>query len=137
MRLDILIDELKARHVVKGLRATEGNLVITPGNSGKMMHSLILLSPLLIDMICGSTLERSNKKRPHNITSKHSGCSLDPVVEENLTDHPDPTFELSRLSEKDQTADRELLVETGPSQTQQYPVISQPIDKMTDTIQCI
>ncbi|GLT78914.1 hypothetical protein SLA2020_504320 [Shorea laevis] len=118
--VEILIDELKARRVAKASSAPEDNVMATPLNSGGEMRS------------AGSTPEGSNKKRPYS-SSKHSGSSLDPVAEETSMRHPDPTFKLSRLSEKDQTPDQELLVETGPTPTQ-YPVISQPVDKMTDTI---
>ncbi|GKV28257.1 hypothetical protein SLEP1_g37336 [Rubroshorea leprosula] len=118
--VEILIDELKARRVANASSAPEDNVMATPLNSGGEMRS------------AGSTPEGSNKKRPYS-SSKHSGSSLDPVAEETSMRHPDPTFKLSRLSEKDQTPDQELLVETGPTPTQ-YPVISQPVDKMTDTI---
>ncbi|GLT92934.1 hypothetical protein SLE2022_107440 [Rubroshorea leprosula] len=131
--VEILIDELKARRVANASSAPEDNVMATPLNSGGEMRSAGSTPEgylfLEFDKL---TANRSHKKRPYS-SSKHSGSSLDPVAEETSMRHPDPTFKLSRLSEKDQTPDQELLVETGPTPTQ-YPVISQPVDKMTDTI---
>lgn len=120
--VEILIDELKASRVANGSSARDANVIVTPGNSGGDIKS------------AGSTpeRERSNKKRPHS-SAKHTGSSLDPVAEEYSMQHPDPAFKLSRLSEKDHNTEQEILVETGPTPTQ-YPVVAQPVDKMTDTI---
>ncbi|XP_065872708.1 sister chromatid cohesion 1 protein 1 [Euphorbia lathyris] len=75
---------------------------------------------------------RANKKRPHS-SSRNSGSSLEPVEEENTWQFPDPDFKLSRLSENDPTTDQEVLLETGPTQTQ-HPIIGHQLDKITDTM---
>ncbi|XP_009617668.1 sister chromatid cohesion 1 protein 1 [Nicotiana tomentosiformis] len=78
---------------------------------------------------------RSNKKRP-NSSSRHGASGLEPVAEEYQWHHPDPTFKIARLSELSEngyTPDNEMLMETGPTQTQ-HQFTTQPLDKMTDTI---
>ncbi|PHT80137.1 hypothetical protein T459_18189 [Capsicum annuum] len=78
---------------------------------------------------------RSNKKRPHS-SSKHSGNGLQLVAEENPWHDPTPNFKLTRLSELSEngvTQDNEILMETGPTQTQR-PFVTQPLDMVTDTI---
>ncbi|XP_019262849.1 PREDICTED: sister chromatid cohesion 1 protein 1 [Nicotiana attenuata] len=78
---------------------------------------------------------RSNKKRPHS-SSRHGASGLEPVAEEYQWHHPDPTFKIARLSELSEngyTPDNEMLMETGPTQTQ-HQFTTQPLDKMTDTI---
>ncbi|XP_037495670.1 sister chromatid cohesion 1 protein 1 isoform X1 [Jatropha curcas] len=133
MPMEILMGELKNNLMNNGKKITEANLV-TPGNSADEVRSIPSSGsghgmPLHhLEVHSG----RSNKKRPYS-SSRHSGSSLEPVEEENSRQFSDPNFRLSRLTENDPTPDQELLVETGPTQTQ-LPVISQPADKMTDTI---
>ncbi|XP_047154283.1 sister chromatid cohesion 1 protein 1 isoform X2 [Vigna umbellata] len=59
-------------------------------------------------------------------SSANSSGGLEPLVE-------DVNFKLARLYEDGPTPDQELLVETGPTQTQVN--INQPSDKITDSIQ--
>ncbi|XP_040367449.1 sister chromatid cohesion 1 protein 1-like [Rosa chinensis] len=66
-------------------------------------------------------------------SSKDSNDGLEPVSEDNGYDHPDPNFKVSRLSGNGPTPEQELLMETGPTQTQQ-PIINQPLEKVTDAI---
>ncbi|WCJ19937.1 Sister chromatid cohesion 1 protein 1 [Euphorbia peplus] len=104
---------------------TEANMV-TPGNSDDDVRSM---------PSSGSGHEvhsgRANKKRSHSV-SRHSGSSLEPVEEEN--EGLGPEFRLSRLSENDPaTDDQEVLMETGPTQTQR-PVTSQHMDKITNIV---
>ncbi|KAJ7959615.1 sister chromatid cohesion 1 protein 1 [Quillaja saponaria] len=73
---------------------------------------------------------RSNRKR--RSSSKNSSAGLETVAEEQWQ-HSDPNFKLTRLSENGLTPDQELLVETGPTQTQ--PIFTyHPVDKMTESI---
>ncbi|XP_047329266.1 sister chromatid cohesion 1 protein 1-like isoform X1 [Impatiens glandulifera] len=75
---------------------------------------------------------RLNKKRPYS-SSKHSRSGLEPVEEEISLLHAEPNFKLSRLSEDGVTP--ELLVETGPTQTQaHFRAFDQQVDHMTDCI---
>ncbi|WCJ21860.1 Sister chromatid cohesion 1 protein 1 [Euphorbia peplus] len=75
---------------------------------------------------------RANKKRLRS-ASRHSGSSLKPVEEENSLHFLGLDFKLSRLSENDPGTDQEILVETGPTQTQ-HPIIGQHMEKITDTV---
>ncbi|KAF9676961.1 hypothetical protein SADUNF_Sadunf08G0057700 [Salix dunnii] len=131
LSMDILMEELNLGNI--GVRMTEANMA-TPRNSGDGVGS-----------IPGSgsghgipqhyfevNLGRSNKKGPHS-SSRHSGGSLETVVEEDPWQFADPNFELSRLSENGPTPDQELLVETGPTQTQ-HLTVGQPVDKIADSI---
>ncbi|CDP13942.1 unnamed protein product [Coffea canephora] len=63
-------------------------------------------------------LARSNMKRPHS-SPRHRVYGLEPVAEENSSH---PNFKLSRLSENGLIPDNELMVETGPTQTQKHPI---------------
>lgn len=51
------------------------------------------------------TIDRSSKKGRHS-SSRHSGSSLETVVEEDPWRFADPNFELSRLSENGPTPDQ-------------------------------
>ncbi|GAV88081.1 Rad21_Rec8 domain-containing protein/Rad21_Rec8_N domain-containing protein [Cephalotus follicularis] len=134
LSMEILMGELRTNLVNNGLRVSEANPLVTPGNSGDGIRSIP--SSASGNGILSHNLEvnsgRSNKKRPHS-SSKHSGSALEPVAEEKTWHYPDPNFKLSRLSENGLTPDQELLVETGPTQTQ-HPLISHPIDRITDSI---
>ncbi|VFQ77535.1 unnamed protein product [Cuscuta campestris] len=110
------------------------DLLSTPGGSGNQI-GLIPSSPgselgfrsLSSDINSG----KSNRKRPYS-SSRHSGSSLEPVAE----DCADPNFKMTRLSELSETGftpDNEILMETGPTQTQ-IPRADQPFDKITDSI---
>ncbi|KAK3229502.1 hypothetical protein Dsin_001383 [Dipteronia sinensis] len=77
---------------------------------------------------------RSNQKRTRSF-SRHGSSGLESVAEENSLGSSTPNFRLSNLSESGQALDQELLVETGPTQTQPQPPISNPqVDRMTDSI---
>ncbi|CBI25438.3 unnamed protein product, partial [Vitis vinifera] len=129
-QFEILMTSLRTKLMNDNARTTEA--VFTPGNSGGATVNEVRSFP-------GSasghgspshTSEvnsgRINKKRPYS-WSRHSGSSLEPVDEEHPFNHTDPNFKLSKLSE------HELLVETGPTQTQN-PIIPPPIEKITDSI---
>ncbi|KAL6522040.1 hypothetical protein OROMI_031917 [Orobanche minor] len=73
--------------------------------------------------------EESSKRRPFS-ASMNSGNGLEPVAE----DLADPNFMLSNLSKNNSTPDYDLLVETGPTQTQRPLVIDLPLDQITDAI---
>ncbi|CAK7325907.1 unnamed protein product [Dovyalis caffra] len=144
--MDILMEELKANLRNNGVRMTEANLA-TPRNSGDAVR-FISSSGSRIGIPLHNldfNLGRSNKKGPHS-SSRHSGSSLERVAEEDPWQFADPNFELSRLSESGPTPDQEnlhprypikfsteLLVETGPTQSQQL-IAGQPVDKIADSI---
>ncbi|EEF41480.1 cohesin subunit rad21, putative [Ricinus communis] len=132
MPMETLMNELRSKLVNNGSKTTEANLDITfckfTGDEVRSIPS----SGSGHGMPSHQSEVHSARKRPYS-GSRHSGSSLEPVEEENSWQFPDPNFKLARLSEKDLTPDQELLVETGPTQTQK-PIINPPVDKMTDTI---
>ncbi|KAL1197030.1 Sister chromatid cohesion 1 protein 1 [Cardamine amara subsp. amara] len=73
--------------------------------------------------------KRSNRKWPNSSPRR----GLEPVAEERPWEHRDYDFESSMLPEKGFTADNEVLLETGPTQTQN-PVFNQSEEKITDSI---
>ncbi|KAJ6909870.1 hypothetical protein NC652_020775 [Populus alba x Populus x berolinensis] len=133
LSMDILMEELKANLGNNGVRMTEANMA-TPRNSGDGVGSIPSsgsghgIPPHYLEVNLG----RSSKKGRHS-SSRHSGSSLETVVEEDPWRFADPNFELSRLSENGPTPDQELLVETEPTQTQ-HLFVGQPVDKIADSI---
>ncbi|KAG6765480.1 hypothetical protein POTOM_029523 [Populus tomentosa] len=133
LSMDILMEELKANLGNNGVRMTEANMA-TPRNSGDGVGSIPSsgsghgIPPHYLEVNLG----RSSKKGHHS-SSRHSGSSLETVVEEDPWRFADPNFELSRLSENGPTPDQELLVETEPTQTQ-HLFVGQPVDKIADSI---
>ncbi|KAF7132590.1 hypothetical protein RHSIM_Rhsim09G0179600 [Rhododendron simsii] len=126
IRTEVLMEELRNNLVKDGVRVHDANVMVTPGNSGDEVRSI---------PSSGSghgTSGRSNKKRPYS-SSRHSGSSLETVAEENPWQHPDPNFKLARLSENGLTPENDLLVETGPTQTQR-PILNPAIDQITNSI---
>ncbi|PHT80049.1 hypothetical protein T459_18101 [Capsicum annuum] len=138
---EILMENLRANLTNMGLHPTEADGVketdhmATPGSgdeprsipSSGSGHGLLSQNSI--------TNSRSNKKRPHS-SSKNSSNGLQPVAEENPWHDPTPNFKLTRLSELSEngvTQDNEILMETGPTQTQR-PFVTQPLDMMTETI---
>ncbi|KAK3422651.1 hypothetical protein EUGRSUZ_G03083 [Eucalyptus grandis] len=112
--------------------AADPDPLVTPGNSGDDVRSIP--SSASGHNFIAHNVEvnsgRSSKKRPFS-SSRNSSSGLEPVAEENSWLNGGPNFKLSRLPEDGQTP--ELLVETGPTQTQR-PIRSPPVDKLTDTI---
>ncbi|KAA8534035.1 hypothetical protein F0562_031552 [Nyssa sinensis] len=125
---------LRTHLLNNGVRLSEANLMVTPGNSGDEVRSIPSSGSGHGFLSHNSEVNsgRSNKKRPYS-SSRHSGNSLEPVAEENSWVHPDPNFKLTKLSENGLTPENDLLVETGPTQTQ-HPIINQPSDHITDSI---
>ncbi|KAH6802272.1 hypothetical protein C2S51_033718 [Perilla frutescens var. frutescens] len=118
-----------------GVSASKVNLMATPANSGDELRS-IPSSGSGHGFFSHNTevnSGRSGKKRTFS-ASKNSGNSLEPVAEELSWEHPDPNFKLAKPSKNEFTPDYDLLVETGPTQTQKRPVINQPLDQITDSI---
>ncbi|KAI8006776.1 Sister chromatid cohesion 1 protein 1 [Camellia lanceoleosa] len=118
-----------------GVRVNEANVMVTPGNSGDEVKSIPSSGSGNGFLSNNSDVNsgRSNKKRPYS-SSRHDGSGLEPVAEENSWQQPDLNFKLARLSKNGLTPDNDLLVETGPTQTQQ-PIFNPPIDLITDSIQ--
>ncbi|KAI8001161.1 Sister chromatid cohesion 1 protein 1 [Camellia lanceoleosa] len=119
-----------------GVRVNEANVMIfmaesTTGDEVKSIPSSGSGNGFLSNNSCVNS-GRSNKKRPYS-SSRHDGSGLEPVAEENSWQQPDLNFKLARLSENGLTPDNDLLVEIGPTQTQQ-PIFNPPIDLITDSI---
>ncbi|CAL1387696.1 unnamed protein product [Linum trigynum] len=66
-----------------------------------------------------------------NSGHKHSGSSLQSIPE-NKSWRPDP--DITTVHEKDSAPDQEVLLETGPTQTQPPINTSEPLDAMTEDI---
>ncbi|KZV39271.1 sister chromatid cohesion 1 protein 1 [Dorcoceras hygrometricum] len=115
-----------------GLKEAHG-VMATPGNSGDDIRSIPSSGSGhgFFSHNSDGNSGRSGKKRPYS-ASKNSENGLEPVAEEFSWHHPDPNFKLAKLSEYGSTPD--LMVETGPTQTQNPPTINQPHDHITDSI---
>ncbi|KAF5736546.1 hypothetical protein HS088_TW14G00690 [Tripterygium wilfordii] len=129
-----LMEGLRANLMNNGVTIPEA-VMVTPRNSGDELRSIPSSSSGRGNGILSHNAEvnsgRSNKKKPYS-SSRHSS-SLEPVDEDNPWQFSDPNFKLSRLSENGPPPDHELLVETGPTQTQR-PINTQPVDRITDSI---
>ncbi|XP_059627076.1 sister chromatid cohesion 1 protein 1 [Cornus florida] len=123
---EIFVGELRTNPMNNGM--------VTPGNSGDEVRSIPSSGSGHGFLSNNSEVNsgRSNKKRPFS-SSRHSGSGLEPVAEEYPWQQTDPNFKLARLSENGLAPENDLLVETGPTQTQ-HPIINQPTDHITETI---
>ncbi|KAM1198574.1 hypothetical protein ACFX13_010151 [Malus domestica] len=122
----VLMEGLTANLKNIGLEGNDTNPMATPGNSDDVRSIPSSASGQAIPSEGNSG--RSGKKRPHSASG--GNIRLEPLLEMS---HPDVHFELSRSPEQSPVFDQELLVETGPTQTQK-PIVEQPLDKTTDTI---
>ncbi|KAL6184590.1 hypothetical protein ACLB2K_045991 [Fragaria x ananassa] len=122
-----IMNELRAN--LNGMRGTDSNLA-TPRNSGDERRSVLSSSSGKGVNKNSSEVDSGRKRR---YSSKHSNDGLEPVSEDSGFHHPDPNCKVSELSGKGPTPEQELLMETGPTQTQQ-PIINQPLEKVTDAI---
>ncbi|KAF5193933.1 Chromatin remodeling [Thalictrum thalictroides] len=112
------------------------NMMSTPGNSGGSNERSVPssgsgngpLPPEPVDL----PFERSSKKRA-TLSRRSGGSDLDPVAEEDPRDLLERTPKLRRLSEDGPFGDHDVLMETGPTQSQ-LPLLDHPIDKMTDVV---
>ncbi|KAF6164868.1 hypothetical protein GIB67_017071 [Kingdonia uniflora] len=118
---------------------TEATMMVTPGNSetfGGNERSIPSSGSgngfLQVELEVQRAPGRSNSKRLFS-SSIQSGSGLAPVAEDIPWDLPEPSFKLRKLSESSPTHDPEILVETGPTQTQ-HPLVDLPMDKVTDAI---
>ncbi|KAM7516429.1 hypothetical protein LguiA_006012 [Lonicera macranthoides] len=131
MPTDIVTEELGTYFMNNGVTITEANMIVTPGNSGNEVRS-IPSSGSGQDFVSNNSEVNSGRSKKRHYSSSHGGSGLEPVAEENSW--RSPNFKLSRLSENGPTPENDLLVETGPTQTQDHPIIIQPIDQLTDSI---
>ncbi|GMN41244.1 hypothetical protein TIFTF001_010463 [Ficus carica] len=134
--------DLFAKFKEAGVRVTETPSMPISGNSGDDVGSIPSSGSGhgLPSHNSEVNVGRSNNARP---SSRHRGGNLGSVAEENSshnmdpcfpTVNMDPDFNLPSVDGKNGlTPDQELLVETGPTQTQR-PVLTQPIDQLTDCI---
>ncbi|KAL7107596.1 hypothetical protein ACP275_06G065000 [Erythranthe tilingii] len=120
---------------VNGVSDSKTNLMATPGNSDDEIRSIPSSGSGHGFFSHNSEVNAglSGKKRPYS-ASKNSGNGLEPVAEELSWQHSDPSFKLAKLSKKGPPPDHDLMVETGPTQTQKRPVTNQPLDPITDSI---
>ncbi|XP_071929855.1 sister chromatid cohesion 1 protein 1 isoform X5 [Coffea arabica] len=112
---------------------SQSNLMATPGDSSDEVRSIPSSGSGhgFLSNDSEVNLARSNMKRPHS-SPRHRVYGLEPVAEENSSH---PNFKLSRLSENGLIPDNELMVETGPTQTQKHPIAGQTNDQITRSIQ--
>ncbi|RDX87708.1 Sister chromatid cohesion 1 protein 1, partial [Mucuna pruriens] len=125
-RKNILVDEL-THSLLRGPEATPQISSVKAG--GDSVHSFPRPASehgpaSHSDFDSGRTMNRFKKKRYSS--SGNSSGGLEPLAE-------DVNFKLAGLYEDGPTPDQELLVETGPTQTQVN--INHPSDKITDSIQ--
>ncbi|KAG9149422.1 hypothetical protein Leryth_003381, partial [Lithospermum erythrorhizon] len=125
MPADVLMQEFQTNLRNASVQLTEingskANLMNTPGNSDSNKRYFTSsgsgndLQPHYSDVHSGS-------KRKRYSASMHSGSSLGPVAEESPFHNRDPNFKLARLPENGLTPEIDLMVETGPTQTQKPP----------------
>ncbi|XP_056160013.1 sister chromatid cohesion 1 protein 1 [Syzygium oleosum] len=131
---EIFMEGLRNNLIHNKTAVADPDPMVTPGNSGDDVRSIPSSASghNFIAHNAEVNSGRSSKKRPLS-SSRNSNSGLEPVAEENSWLNVDPNFKLSRLPEDGQTPEQELLVETGPTQTQR-PISSPPVDKLTDTI---
>ncbi|KAK0592690.1 hypothetical protein LWI29_023635 [Acer saccharum] len=128
-----VVEEVTANFLNNNIGASKANLMVTPVDYVRFNPSSGSGHRILSNSSEANS-GRSNQKRPRSF-SRHGSSGLESVAEENRSGFSDPNFQLSNLSESDLAHDQELLVETGPTQTQPRPPISNPqVDKMTDSI---
>ncbi|XP_057421234.1 sister chromatid cohesion 1 protein 1-like isoform X2 [Lotus japonicus] len=123
---EILMDELRT-NLDHGLRVPEATPQVWSGKSGgDSIHSFPgSVSEHGLSSNSGGDKGRISKKR--HSSSGNGSAGLKPVAE-------NAKFKLARVSEVgDPTPDQELLVETGPTQTQAN--IDHPNEKIGDSIQ--
>ncbi|XP_040865306.1 sister chromatid cohesion 1 protein 1 [Glycine max] len=120
-REHILMDELTASL----LRGHEATPQVSSGKAGGSVHSFP--RPTSENGPAShSDFDSGRFKNKRYSSSANSSGGLEPLAE-------DVNFKLARLYEDGPTPDQELLVETGPTQTQVN--INHPSDKITDSIQ--
>ncbi|KAF6150099.1 hypothetical protein GIB67_035709 [Kingdonia uniflora] len=110
------------------MMVTSGNLGTFGGNERSIPSSGSGNGFLPVELEVQRASGRSNRERLFS-SSIQSGSSLAPVAEDIPWDLPEPSFKLRRLSESGPTHDPEILVETGPTQTQ-HPLVDLPMDKV-------
>ncbi|KAL8218073.1 hypothetical protein R6Q57_021446 [Mikania cordata] len=111
---------------VHGEPVAEADVAVTPANSGMRFF--------LYGHKSWFILFRFNKKRLLSSTRK-SGSSLHPVAEEVPLDQTDPNFKLAQLLDNELSPEiNDLIVETGPTQTQKVPGPDQPMEQLTASI---
>ncbi|KAJ1426337.1 Winged helix DNA-binding domain superfamily [Sesbania bispinosa] len=122
---EILMDELRA-NLDNGVRGPEATPHVSSGKSGgDSVHSFPRSVSEHGPGSHSSFDKRRFTKKRHSSSGNSSG-GLEPVAE-------NANFKLARLSEVGPTPDQELLVETGPTQTQVKT--NHPSDEITDSIQ--
>ncbi|KAL8093675.1 sister chromatid cohesion 1 protein 1 [Apium graveolens] len=140
MPAEILMDELRnnlknfgiGATKTSGVSAAKGNM-ISPSNSGGDEFGSIPSSGSGHAFLIHSTEVNtgwSNKKRSYSLTR-----NLETVAEETAWQNIDPNYKLASPPGNGLTLDNELVVETGPTQTQKYPAADQPSDQITNAIQ--
>ncbi|VVB13335.1 unnamed protein product [Arabis nemorensis] len=109
------------------------DISVTPFYSGDDVRSMpstpSARGAASINIEINSNSRRTSRKRPHSSPRR----GLEPVAEDRPWEHRAYDFEFSMIPEKGFTADNEVLMETGPTQTQK-PVTTHSEEKITDSI---
>ncbi|XP_071729020.1 sister chromatid cohesion 1 protein 1 [Rutidosis leptorrhynchoides] len=138
MSIDNLSEELRHNLRRKGTSVTEDNV-------GTTADADVAVTP---NSVTGDGLKsissesghefvnsgRSKRKKLFSSSRHNSGSSLEPVAEDFAWTHPDPIYKLAELHENDMALDNEVLVETGPTQTQKVPIPDQQMEHITESL---
>ncbi|KAL0736527.1 hypothetical protein Bca4012_012737 [Brassica carinata] len=124
----------KSRASAENNNRQAADISVTPLYSGDDVRSMPSSTPSArgaasVNVEINSNSRRLNRKRQHSSPRR----GLEPVAEDRTWEHHAYDFEFSMLPEKGFTADNEVLVETGPTQTQK-PVTTRTDEKITDSI---
>ncbi|KAF8115186.1 hypothetical protein N665_0029s0032 [Sinapis alba] len=124
----------KSRASAENNNRQAADISVTPFYSGDDVRSMPSSTPSArgaasTNIEINSNSRRLNRKRQHSSPRR----GLEPVAEDRTWEHRSHDFEFTMLPEKGFTADNEVLVETGPTQTQK-PVTTYSDEKITDSI---
>ncbi|CAH8389717.1 unnamed protein product [Eruca vesicaria subsp. sativa] len=124
----------RSRASTENINRQAGDISVTPLYSGDDVRSMPSSTPSArgaasINVEINSNSRRLSRKRQHSSPKR----GLEPVAEDRTWEHRAYDFEFSMIPEKGFTADNEVLVETGPTQTQK-PVTTNTDEKITDSI---
>ncbi|ESQ40463.1 hypothetical protein EUTSA_v10013002mg [Eutrema salsugineum] len=130
--IERLMDGSRARPENNTRQASD--ISVTPFYSGDDVRSMpstpSARGAASINIEINSNSRRSNRKRAHSSPRR----GLEPVAEDRPWEHREyDDFQFTMAPEKGFTADNEILVETGPTQTQR-PVTTHSEEKITDSI---
>jgi cohesin complex subunit SCC1 len=117
-----IFEEPKLHFVNQANNATDNNITVTPGNSGTDARSIPSSGSGHGHVSNTSDTNSGRLKRKQYSSPRIGSGGLEPVIEERSWQD----FELA--------PENDLIVETGPTQTQKRPIVDQQIDQITDSI---